>query len=109
MSQVKEILIAKITNIVSNLLPNYFVDVYGSHASGLCLHWSDVDLVVGAQEDRDLQTYMKMDLRNKDSLRRISDALKGEIANKWITNVIYIEQTTVPVVKIKCSLKELMI
>jgi DNA polymerase sigma len=49
------------------------------------------------------------DVRIKDSLRRISDALKGEIANSWVTNVIYIEQASVPVVKIKCSLKELMI
>ena len=23
------------------------MNVYGSHATGLCLHWSDIDLVVG--------------------------------------------------------------
>jgi DNA polymerase sigma len=53
MHQIKEILILKLTNLVSNLLPNYFVDVYGSHATGLCLHWSDIDLVVGAKDEKE--------------------------------------------------------
>jgi len=109
MQQVKEILIQNLTSLVAKLLPNYFVDVYGSHATGLCLHWSDIDLVVGAKDEREQSNFKMQDVRIKDSLRRISDALKGEIANNWITNVIYIEQASVPVVKIKCSLKELMI
>ena len=53
---------------------------------------------------------MKMlDVRIKDSLRKISEALKGEIANSWVTNVVYLETASVPVVKIKCSLKDLML
>ena len=50
MQEVKRILIEKLTQKitgVSSSFNNYFVDVYGSHATGLCLHWSDIDLVVG--------------------------------------------------------------
>ena len=36
---------------MSQSFHNYFVDVYGSHATGLCLHWSDIDLVVGPQDE----------------------------------------------------------
>jgi len=54
MQQVKEILIQRITNLVSTVLPSYFVQIYGSHATGLCLHWSDIDMVVGSkQPDQD--------------------------------------------------------
>ena len=50
MQQVKEVLIRSLTKIVTNLFQNYFVDVYGSHATGLCLHWGDIDLVVGPKD-----------------------------------------------------------
>jgi DNA polymerase sigma len=50
MQEVKQILIEKITSIVSGIYPNYEVSVYGSHASGLCLHWSDIDLIVGSKQ-----------------------------------------------------------
>ena len=93
MSQVKEILIQKLTGLVSGLIPNYFVEVYGSHATGLCLHWSDIDLVVGQNEmEKEQPMSLKMlDAKIKDSLRKISDALKGEIAKGWIAQVTYID------------------
>ena len=46
--------------------------------------------------------------RIKDALRRISDSLSEEIKNKWVVHVNYIDQATVPVVKIHCSLSALM-
>ena len=111
MKTVKEILIKKLTNIICNLFPAYFVDVYGSHATGLCLHWSDIDLVVGQKpNDKSEPLHNKYQDRDiKDALRRISDCLKLEISNEWITQVNYIEAASVPVLKLKCSLKHLMI
>jgi hypothetical protein len=56
MQEVKQLLINKMTNLVQTLLPHYFVEIYGSHATGLCLHWSDIDLVVGSKnpdQDKD--------------------------------------------------------
>ena len=89
------------------MFANYKVDVYGSHATGLCLHWSDIDLVVGSDEDRE-NMGMIHDSKIKDALRRISDSLITEIPNGWVTHVNYIEQASVPVVKIHCSLSALM-
>jgi DNA polymerase sigma len=53
MKQVKSILIMKISQIVANEMSNYHVDVYGSHATGLCLHWSDIDLVVKPNDEKE--------------------------------------------------------
>ena len=53
MQEVKQILISKISEVVKRVFHNYKVDVYGSHATGLCLHWSDIDLVVGSFDEKD--------------------------------------------------------
>jgi len=42
-------------------------------------------------EDKETTNLKMQEIKIKDSLRRISEALKGEIANNWITNVVYIE------------------
>jgi len=61
---------------VSGIYPNYDVSVYGSHASGLCLHWSDIDLIVGSKQGEDEKENITMhDARIKDALGRISDFL----------------------------------
>jgi non-canonical poly(A) RNA polymerase PAPD5/7 len=110
MQQVKSLLIQKLTQMVEKLIPNYFVEVYGSHATGLCLHWSDIDLVVGSVSERDQAQSLKMqELRIRDSLKKISDGLKSEIASGWVILVNYIDMASVPVIKVKCSLKELML
>jgi hypothetical protein len=44
----------------------------------------------------------------KDALRRISDGLSDEMKFGWVMHVNYIDQATVPVVKIHCSLSALM-
>jgi len=112
MQQMKEILIARLGQIVTKIFPNYIVDVYGSHATGLCLHWSDIDLVVGPTPNPDNEkenlNVNLLDAKIKDALRRVSDCLKAEMANHWITKVNYIDQATVPVVKVQCSLSALM-
>jgi DNA polymerase sigma len=46
MQPIKEQLIQKITNIIKKTIPNSEVKVYGSHATKLCLPWSDIDLVL---------------------------------------------------------------
>jgi len=69
---------------------NYRVEVYGSHATGLCLHWSDIDLVVGASEDKEVPSIMQEN-KIKDALRRISDGLSDEMKFGWVVHVNYID------------------
>jgi DNA polymerase sigma len=46
MQPLKEQLIENITSIIQKALPHSEVKVYGSHATKLCLPWSDIDLVI---------------------------------------------------------------
>ena len=43
---IKKIIIDKISGFIKLVIPNGDVEVYGSHATKLCLHWSDIDLVL---------------------------------------------------------------
>ena len=46
MQPVKKQIIEKISQLIQNSVPNGDVQIYGSHATQLCLHWSDIDLVL---------------------------------------------------------------
>jgi len=89
MNQVKELMVLKITELIKSIFPNYSVKIYGSHATSLCLHWSDIDLVVGPQVDN--QDIFLQSFEIKESLRKISEKLKIEITRQWVTEVHYIE------------------
>lgn len=56
-----------------------------------------------------MQQFKLLDNKIKDSLRKIADGLRNEIPNNWVTVVQFIEQATVPVIKLKISLEQLMI
>lgn len=93
MQTVKDLLIQKIQSTINRVFPNYQVELYGSHATGLCLHWSDIDFVVGPVNDmfeKDM-SMLNYDARIKESLRRISDTLRGEIQSGWVVEVNYID------------------
>lgn len=63
MDPIKTIIIDKISTFIKQVIPNGDVEVYGSHATKLCLHWSDIDLVL------------------KPVMRESSDAGRGASAN----------------------------
>ena len=46
MQPLKEKIIENISAIIKRALPSCDVKVYGSHATKLCLPWSDIDLVI---------------------------------------------------------------
>jgi len=46
MQPLKEHLIESLTAVIQKALPHSEVKVYGSHATKLCLPWSDIDLVI---------------------------------------------------------------
>ena len=91
--KVKE-LINYIQNAVDNSIGNdYEVKLYGSHATGLCLPWSDIDVVLCKKsgEASDNNSYMPLhDLFTY--LQKKNDLFKS---------INYIGTTTVPLIKIK--------
>jgi DNA polymerase sigma len=46
MAEVKQILIFKVESLIKSCNHEYTIDVYGSHRTGLCMYWSDIDIVV---------------------------------------------------------------
>lgn len=76
-------------------MPNAEVKVYGSHATKLCLPWSDIDLVIVPPRGEG-----GMSQHPKNVLGAISRELNFEVPhNTWIKNVNFVEAASVPVVK----------
>lgn len=135
MQPVKNQIIQKISSLIQKSVPEADVKVYGSHATQLCLHWSDIDLVLIPPECKQflpkdmlarepgrfgeppfkasLEFNPKMDLAaaiNNSALNRnwlltvFQELLREEQAgSNWLTSVKFIENTAVPVIKMKCS------
>ena len=96
-------MIERLTHIVQTMESTYTVEVYGSHRTGLCMHWSDIDLCVSPQE----QTFA---FDPKETLNAITARLEAErdYENPWITHVNYKRGASMPLVTITCSLGALM-
>ena len=91
--KVKE-LINYIQNAVDNSIGNdYEVKLYGSHATGLCLPWSDIDVVLCKKtgEVPDNNSYLP--------LHELFTYLQKK--NDLFKSINYIGTTTVPLIKIK--------
>ena len=46
MEPIKTMIINKIKGFIKYVIPTGDVEIYGSHATKLCLYWSDIDLVL---------------------------------------------------------------
>lgn len=91
-------LIDKLKEMVCEVDPTYTIDVYGSHRTGLCMHWSDIDIVVNSTTEQG--SY------DKTALPLINEKLQNLAAssNPWITHVNYKDRASMPLVTITCSL-----
>ena len=91
--KVKE-LIDYIQNAVdSSIGKEYEVKLYGSHATGLCLPWSDIDVVLCKKNDEGLENISYYPLHELFTyLQKKNDLFK---------TINYIGSTTVPLIKIK--------
>jgi DNA polymerase sigma len=105
MTPVKELIIEKISTIIKRAVPHSEVKVYGSHATKLCLPWSDIDLVIITQNRSSDGIYMNYP---RSVLGQISSELRNEKENKWVSHVNYHDNATVPVVKVNCHVKDLI-
>lgn len=53
----QEELIRLIQESVNEVMPDYEVKLYGSHATNLCLQWSDLDVVLVHKRNYNVTTY----------------------------------------------------
>ena len=90
--KVKE-LITYIQNAVDNSIgKEYEVKLYGSHATGLCLPWSDIDVVLCKKNGEDIDTNLYIPLHELYMYLKEKNDFK---------DVKHIGTTTVPLIKIK--------
>ena len=90
--KVKE-LITYIQNAVdASIGKDYEVKLYGSHATGLCLPWSDIDVVLCKKNGDDIDTNLYLPLHELYLYIKERNNFK---------DIKYIGTTTVPLIKIK--------
>jgi predicted nucleotidyltransferase len=90
--KVKE-LITYIQNAVdASIGKDYEVKLYGSHATGLCLPWSDIDVVLCKKDGEDIDTNLYIPLHELYIYLKEKNDFK---------DVKHIGTTTVPLIKIK--------
>ena len=82
-------ILASIQEAVDEINPDYKVNLYGSYTTGLCLPWSDIDVVLINQKDTH---YVDEYLLSR---------LYGKLISKpWIKQHKFIKSTNIPIIKI---------
>lgn len=82
-------LIQKIQDVVNEINKNYKVILYGSYSTGLCLPWSDMDVVIiNTGKNNNMDDY-------------ILNNMYGKLTKKsWVKEHKFIDKTKVPIIKL---------
>ena len=93
-------LIKNIQNAVDKSIPNYVVNLYGSHATNLCLPWSDLDVVL-IQSKKILENGGNIDMDFQDDNSILLSKLYEYISKEpWVKDCKLISKASVPIIKI---------
>ena len=85
-------LLKYIQNAVNENIPDYEVKLYGSHATNLCLPWSDLDIVLINKRTQNISSY--------DALQ----TLYLNLCDKpWKKTIKFIDSAVIPIIKITAS------
>ena len=93
-------LIKNIQNAVDKSIPNYVVNLYGSHATNLSLPWSDLDVVL-IQSKKILENGGNIDMDYQDDNSILLSKLYEYISKEpWVKDCKLISKASVPIIKI---------
>ena len=93
-------LIKNIQNSVDKSIPNYVVNLYGSHATNLSLPWSDLDVVL-IQSKKILENGGNIDMDYQDDNSILLSKLYEYISKEpWVKDCKLISKASVPIIKI---------
>ena len=93
-------LIKNIQNAVDKSIPNYVVNLYGSHATNLCLPWSDLDVVL-IQSKKIIENGGNIDMDYQDDNSILLSKLYEYISKEpWVKDCKLISTASVPIIKI---------
>lgn len=93
-SNIYDELLKNVQNAVNECVQDYEIHLYGSHATNLCLPWSDLDIVLISKNNKNNQ----ISLENKHLLlSKLYDNLKHQ---PWVKDSNYISSANIPIIKI---------
>ena len=92
LSNIIKELLSNVEKSVNETIPNYQAHLYGSHATNLCLPWSDLDIVL-IPKNININTSQN----NHVLLFKLYENLKNQ---KWVKDINYISNASIPIIKI---------
>ena len=93
-ANIRQDLLKNIEKSVNESIPEYQVHLYGSHATNLCLPWSDLDIVLLPKK---LNINLIKGENNQALLSKLYENLKNQ---KWVKDIYYISNASIPIIKI---------
>ena len=90
-------LIKNVTNSVNKTLPYYEVNLYGSHATNLCLPWSDLDVVLIKIQNGNNISSIQTTFDNSALLSKLFENIRNE---PWVKDCKLISKASVPIIKL---------
>ena len=93
-SNIFQDLLKNVEKSVNECIPDYQVHLYGSHATNLCLPWSDLDVVL---IPKNLNMIYNKSENNRSLLSKLYENLKNQ---KWVKDILYISNASIPIIKI---------
>lgn len=85
-------LIRLVKQAVNDSIPDFEVNIYGSHSTNLCLPWSDLDIVLVNKKG--------VSANNFSSLQSLYLTLFDK---PWIKTIKFIESAIIPIIKLTVS------
>ena len=91
-------LIKNVQSSVDKSIPDYEVNLYGSHATNLCLPWSDLDVVLIKKcQNSDSGSNINLENDNLVLLSRLYEYIRNE---PWVKESKLIGKASVPIIKL---------
>ena len=90
-------LIKNVKNSVFKTLPYYEVNLYGSHATNLCLPWSDLDVVLVKRQNGNNLSSLQNTFDNSTLLSKLYENIRNE---PWVKDSKLISKASVPIIKL---------
>ena len=86
-------LLNNIEMAVNECISDYQVHLYGSHATNLCLPWSDLDIVL-------IQKNINRNNINENNHALLLKLYENLRNKKWVKDINYISNASIPIIKI---------
>ena len=97
-SNIHQELLNNVEKVVNECIPDYGVHLYGSHATNLCLPWSDLDVVLVPRNNNN--NNQNSNINNQILLNQLYENIKKK---EWVKESKYISSASIPIIKLICD------